>query len=109
MYGFKQQVKTKNPLNFVSMKRRKFTSKFKTKVVLAALKESESLSALAMKYELAPTQISKWKKEFVAGADQIFDRGPVSQKSESEIERERLLRIIGELKVENDFLKKSLK
>lgn len=76
---------------------------------MAALKESESLRALAMKYELAPTQISKWKKEFVAGADQIFDQGPVSQKSESEIERERLLRIIGELKVENDFLKKNLK
>jgi len=55
------------------------------------------MSALAMKYELAPTQISKWKKEFVAGANQIFDRGPVSQKSEAEIERDRLLRIIGEL------------
>ena len=50
------------------MRRRKFTAKFKTKVVLAALKESTGLSELAQKYELAPTQISKWKKEFLQGA-----------------------------------------
>jgi len=91
------------------MKRRKFTAKFKTKVVLETLKESESLSALAMKHELAPTQISKWKKEFLLGAETVFGSGQISQKSESEIERDRLLRIIGELKVENDFLKKSLR
>ena len=91
------------------MKRRKFTSKFKTKVVLAALKEHESVSELAMKYELAPTQISKWKKEFLANAETVFGSGLVSAKSDSEKERERLLQTIGELKVENDFLKKNLK
>lgn len=40
------------------MKRRKFTSKFKTKVALEAIKESQSLSELAMKYELAPTPLA---------------------------------------------------
>jgi len=91
------------------MKRRKFTSKFKSTVVLAALKEHQSVNELAMKYELAPTQISKWKKEFLAGAETVFDSGKISAKSESEQERERLLQTIGELKVDNDFLKKSLK
>lgn len=61
-----------------------------------------------MKYELAPTQISKWKKEFLAGAETVFSSGLISPKSESEKERERLLQTIGELKVENDFLKKKL-
>ena len=91
------------------MKRRKFTSKFKTTVVLAALKEHQSLSDLAEKYELAPTQISKWKKEFLAGAECVFSRRQISPKSEVELERDRLLRTIGELKVENDYLKKKLK
>lgn len=91
------------------MKRRKFTAKFKTNVVLAALKEQKSLSELAMKYELAPTQISKWKKEFLAGAETLFCTGQISIQSEAEKERERLLQTIGSLKVENDFLKKSLK
>jgi len=91
------------------MKRRKFTPKFKTNVVLATLKEHQSVSELAMKYELAPTQISKWKKEFLAGAETVFGHRIISAKSESEEERDRLLKTIGELKVENDFLKKNLK
>ena len=91
------------------MKRRKFTPKFKTKVALEAVKESQSLSELAMKYELAPTQISKWKKEFLAGAETIFSGDTVSLKGEAETERDHLLKVIGELKVENDFLKKNLK
>jgi transposase len=91
------------------MKRRKFTAKFKTKVALEAIKESQSLNDLAMKYELAPTQISKWKKEFLAGAETIFSESAASVKSDAETERDRLLRVIGELKVENDFLKKNLK
>ncbi len=34
------------------MSRRKFSSKFKTKVVLEALKERSSMAELAQKYEL---------------------------------------------------------
>ena len=42
--------------------RRKFSSRFKTKVVLEALKERSSLAELAKKYDIAPTQISIWKR-----------------------------------------------
>ena len=90
------------------MKRRKFTAKFKTTVALAALKEQESLTDLAQKYKLAPTQISKWKKEFLSGAETVFSKASKPEKSAEETERDRLLKTIGELKVENDFLKKSL-
>ena len=37
------------------MTRRKFTSKFKTKVALEAIKEQESLAALAEKFDLHGT------------------------------------------------------
>ena len=50
---------------------RKFTASFKAKVVLEALKERKSLSELAQQYELHPNQISKWKQEFLQGADQV--------------------------------------
>ena len=90
------------------MKRRKFTSKFKTKVVLESLKERQSISELAQKYELSPAQISSWKKEFLSNSEVIFERKNPT-KSDSEVERDGLLRTIGELKVENDFLKKILK
>ena len=96
-------------IKFVVMKRRKFTAKFKTKVVLEALKEQKSVSELAMVYELAPTQVSKWKKEFLSGAEGVFSSTVKSVKSEVEKERDRLLQTIGALKVENDYLKKNLK
>jgi transposase len=43
--------------------RRKFSKEFKSKVVLEALKERETLEGLAKKYELQPAQISLWKTQ----------------------------------------------
>ena len=90
------------------MKRRKFTSKFKTKVVLEALKERSTIAELAQKFELHPNQINTWKKEFLNGAEDVFD-SPSSAKSEEDLEKDRLLKTIGQLKVENDFLKDALR
>lgn len=56
------------------MTRSKFTSKFKTKVVLEALKERHSSAELAQKNEIHPTQISAWKRDFLDGAQQVFER-----------------------------------
>ena len=91
------------------MKRRKFTAKFKTKVVLESLKEAQSINELAQKYSLAPSQISKWKRDFLANAEQVFANPAQTQQSEAEQERDRLLRTIGEQKVALYFLKKALK
>jgi len=90
------------------MKKRKFTAKFKTKVVLEALKEVSSLSALAKKYSLAPAQISSWKRQFLEGAEDVFTSNSGGKTAE-EKERDRLLQTIGQQKVEIDFLKKVLR
>jgi len=91
------------------MGRRKFTSEFKTKVVLEALKERSSLSELAQKYELHPQQITKWKSDFLSGASSVFSKPQLSVRDEAEAEKARLLQIIGEQKVALDFLKKKLR
>lgn len=91
------------------MKRRKFTSEFKTKVVLESLKEYCSIKELAQKFDIHPQQISNWKKEFISKAAEVFTKPTKDTKSEEEKERDELLRTIGQLKVENDFLKKILK
>lgn len=91
------------------MKRRRFTSKFKVEVVLECLKERSSLSELAQKYKLQPQQISQWKKEFKAGAETVFGKPTKGSKTEKEEREEELLRIIGQMKVENEYLKKKLK
>lgn len=91
------------------MTRRKFTSKFKTKVVLEALKERQTTQELAQKFDITPQQINLWKREFLSEAETIFDKGTTSKKSESEQKEDQLLKTIGVLKVENDFLKNALR
>ena len=90
------------------MSKRKFTSDFKFKVVLEALSERYSIQELGRKYELHPTQISTWKNHFLKQGADVFDRSQKPQKSASEEKEEQLLKTIGQLKVENDFLKKAL-
>lgn len=91
------------------MTRRKFTSKFKTKVALAAIKEKETTAQLAQKFEITPQQINQWKRAFLDNAESLFDSGKKSAKTEAELREEKLLKTIGELKVENDFLKHALR
>ena len=89
----------------MKQKRRKFTSTFKAQVAIAALKEQESLAELSKRYEVHPTVISKWKMEFLEKSSGVFDK-----KSDEEpgVDPEKLYAKIGQLEVENDFLKKSL-
>ena len=87
--------------------RRKFSSDFKAKVVLEAFKERSTIEELARKYELHPTQINLWKKEAMSKLSQVFgSRDELDDKSEEQTEK--LYAQIGQLKVENDFLKKKL-
>jgi transposase-like protein len=86
--------------------RRKFSSAFKAKVVLAAIKERESIRSLSSNYELTPEQISKWKHEAIKKLSLVYSMESPEQKSDKEIRR--LKEIIGYLHVENDFLKKTL-
>lgn len=86
--------------------RRKFTSAFKLKVVLEALKEQSTLSELAHKYEVHPNVISRWKADFLENAESVFDS---DTKKFGEPQREDdLYKEIGRMKIENDWLKKKL-
>lgn len=88
--------------------RRKFTAAFKTKVVLDALKERSTIQELATKFELHPTQITLWKKEFMNNAQKAFEGEGLEKDDTSEQEKEQLYSQIGRLKMENEWLKKKL-
>jgi len=88
--------------------RRKFTSEFKSKVAIEALKERYSLSELAERFELHPNQISQWKQEFLEKSKDIFDNKTPKAK-EKQVDIDNLYAKIGKLEVERDYLKKNLK
>jgi transposase len=87
--------------------RRKFTAEFKAKVALAAIKEHETMAELAKRFEINPVMISRWKAEFIKNMAAAFN-GETEESTENP-DTEKLYAQIGQLKVENDFLKKSLK
>ena len=87
--------------------RRKFTSEFKARVAVEAIKEHKTLAELSKQFEVSPVIISRWKKEFLANMSNAF--GGDQHTEEPTVDVEKLYSQIGQLKVENDFLKKSLK
>jgi transposase len=83
--------------------RRKCSAAFKAKVVIEALKEQMTIQELSSKFEVHPNQISIWKSEFLANASAVFE-SPGS-KPENDVDTEKLYKVIGQQKVEIDFLK----
>lgn len=88
--------------------RRKFSSEFKAKVALEAIKEVKTISELAQIYQVHPNLISLWKKDFLSNACKVFDAG----KDESDLinklkkENDELVHQIGQLTVDINWLKK---
>ena len=87
--------------------RRQFSSAHKAKVAVEAIKGQQTLAELAKKYEINQVVISCWKSEFLANMESVFDKPGKSE--EPAADTQELYAQIGQLKVENDFLKQSFK
>lgn len=85
-------------------KRKTYSAGFKTKIVLEALQERETVQEIARKYEIHPSQISTWKSQFLSNASTVFEKG--ASKNDDDKEKDALFKKVGQLQLENDFLKK---
>ena len=92
-----------------SSTKRKFTNQFKTQVALDLLQRGLTLNQVSKKYSLHPTQIRRWKTIFLENLPHIFDLDNQTEIREIGRKTEELERIIGQLTIENQILKKSLK
>lgn len=89
--------------------RRKFSSTFKAKVAIEALKEHMTLAELSEKFDVHQNQISKWKQEFLNNSEKVFDSKIRPKSDDKEDDVSLLYQKIGQLEMERDFLKKSIK
>jgi len=88
--------------------RKKHRGAFKAKVALEALKGERTLNELAGHFEVPPTQVVQWKQRLLAGASDWFNGGVERDAAQEAQLRDRLYQEIGQLKVELDWLKKSV-
>ena len=65
----------------------KYTPAYKAKVAIEAIKESETVSELAKRFEVSPGKIVEWKAEFLANAAQAFEKPTDSKLLSKEITR----------------------
>lgn len=86
--------------------RKNHSKEFKARVALDAVKGMYSLSELAARYKVHPTQIAQWKKQLVKNAPEVFERGKGGAGADPDTLTAPLYEEIGRLKMELDFLRK---
>ncbi len=59
----------------MARKRRRFTAEFKARVALEALRERDSVQAIAARHELHANQVTTWKRQLLEGLPEVFAGG----------------------------------
>ena len=93
-------------------KRKSYTPEFKLKVVLESMQRDTTQEEVCKKFGISSSMIHRWRKEFQANAASVFqDKRDPKQKAQSQGYEpgeapDDLKKIIGELTVQNEILKK---
>ena len=96
----------------MSRTRQHHTAEFKFQVVLEVLREEHTVNEIAVKHQINPNLITRWKAEFLeAGPKAVFDRSKLvddamRQKAEFEEKEAKLFQEIGQLTTQLAWLKK---
>ena len=89
--------------------RKTFEAGFKARVALEAIKGEKTLAELSAQYGVHANMITRWKREMLDKLPGLFDRKAERRESaEAEQKVDALYKTVGQLKLENDWLKKKL-
>jgi transposase-like protein len=84
---------------------KKHGATFKLKVALRAIKGDKTVAELCSEFGVVSSQIYLWKNQLEKNGEKVFaDKRALDQKNEID----RLLRIIGQVTAERDFLSRAL-
>lgn len=90
----------------MARKRKQYTGAFKAKLALEAIKGQRTVQELATAHGVHPNQITTWKKQLLASAEDIFSGARERREESDEQEKDELYRQVGKLQVELDWLQK---
>ena len=88
--------------------RKKFSSEFKARVALEAIRGQKTISQISSEFKVHSTQIASWKKEALSRLVDVFDHKIENPAEAHSKEVDQLYQQIGKLQVENDFLKRAV-
>jgi len=89
--------------------RKSYSSAFKAKVALEAIKKEKTIAQLSSEYGVHANQINQWRKRLLEELPEIFSKNRQKKEKDAEDLQDELYRQIGQLKVELDWLKKKSK
>jgi transposase-like protein len=92
----------------MSTRRKTFSPGFKAKVALEAIREEKTLNELSAKYEVHANVIRGWKKQALENMEAIFEDKRKKKSVDKSSDPDQLYKRIGQMNVENDWLKKKL-
>ena len=88
--------------------RRRFEASFKAKVALEAVRGLKTIQEIAQQFQVHPNQVTLWKKQLQASAEQVFESGTEKASRSDEPSSAVLYEQIGRLKMELEWLKKKV-
>jgi len=88
-------------------KRTRYSAEFKAKVALDAVREHDTVASISRRHKVHANQVYTWKRELLDKVARVFATGDDASGDAAEREAE-LLRKIGELTMERDFLSNGL-
>ena len=96
----------------MSRQRRNFSAKFKTDLVIEAIKGEKTINEIAAENNIQPNLLRNWKNEFLQNASIVFDEKRdenIRQKLEEErAEKAAYAKKVGQLTMQVDWLKKKI-
>jgi transposase len=93
----------------MASKRKQYTSEFKFKAVMESFQRDTTIEAVCRKFDVPSSVMSRWRQEFQQHGPAAFEgkRREQERHNDPAESPEELKKIIGELTVQNELLKKS--
>jgi transposase-like protein len=88
--------------------RKSYTTAFKVKIALEAIKGQRTINEIATHYGVHPNLVTKWKKQAIESLPDVFSTRRERDAEGEAAHKAELYQQIGQLKVELDWLKKKL-